>query len=133
MNVASIKAAVRERDGYKCTECGMSHVEHVTLYGRALEVHRLAPGSPYTVEGSVTLCKTCHGPKPKRKSDELDRGRPGLQQPLMAWIDPDLYGALQAYLASQRPKPTTTSVLEVALEDFLRGKGFWPPAEEGEE
>jgi hypothetical protein len=65
VTAADIKAAVRERDGHRCTECGTTAEQHYELYGRKLEVHRLVPGSPYTVEGSVTLCKKCHGPKPR--------------------------------------------------------------------
>jgi len=49
-------------------------------------------------------------------------------KPVNVWIDPALYEALRAYLGSQRPRPTTTSVVEVALEDFLRARGFWPPS-----
>lgn len=65
MTVLEIKDAVRTRDGYRCTECGLPNGDHIALTGRALEVHRLQPGSPYTVEGCVTLCRSCHGPKPR--------------------------------------------------------------------
>lgn len=40
------------------------------------------------------------------------------------WIDAKLHDALSRFLASHRPPPTTTSVVEVALEDFLRARGF---------
>lgn len=69
MTELEIKAAVRERDGYRCTDCGMTSDEHYARYGRELEVHRLIPGSPYTIEGSVTRCKPCHG-----KAHRLIRG-----------------------------------------------------------
>jgi hypothetical protein len=42
------------------------------------------------------------------------------------WIDPSLYAAFEAYLESKRPRPTKTSVVEVALDDFLRKEGFPP-------
>ncbi len=61
----AVKAAVRKRDGNRCTECGITAAEHIRLAGKTLEVHRLVPGSPYTVDGAVTLCRSCHGPKPK--------------------------------------------------------------------
>lgn len=50
-----------------------------------------------------------------------------------AWINPDLHASLQAYLDAQRPKPTLTSVIEVAIEDFLRAQGFRPPADAEED
>lgn len=49
-----------ERDGGCCTRCPMTQVEHRAIYGRGLHVHRLDPGSVYTLNGCVTLCKPCH-------------------------------------------------------------------------
>jgi hypothetical protein len=128
VNVATIKAAVRERDGYRCTECGMTHVEHVALHGRALEVHRVVPGSKYTVEGAVTLCKACHGSKPKRKQGQPDLKRPGLQQPLFVEIEPVLREALDDAVAFERR--TLTTVVSIALEEHLERLGLWPPSED---
>ena len=74
MTDIDIKAAVRDRDGYRCTKCGMTAAEHRERYrGRTLDVHRLSPGSEYTVEGCVTLCRKCHGPEPKQKSGTTGR------------------------------------------------------------
>ncbi len=70
-SVAELKATVRERDGNRCTECGMTAAQHLERYGRDLDVHRLIPGSPYTTEGCVTLCRRCHGSKPKRPRGSL--------------------------------------------------------------
>jgi hypothetical protein len=61
-----VKERVRQRDGYACAECGMTNAAHLERWGKSLEVHRIQPGSEYTDEGCVTLCKTCHGPKPRR-------------------------------------------------------------------
>jgi hypothetical protein len=55
-----IKALVRERDGYCCTRCGLTDEQSRQRYGRTLDVHRVVPGSPYTVAGAVTLCQGCH-------------------------------------------------------------------------
>lgn len=60
MKVAEIKAAVRERDGQRCTECGLTASQHKFLFRRTLDVHRKVPGSRYTVDGCVTLCQQCH-------------------------------------------------------------------------
>ena len=46
-------------------------------------------------------------------------------------LDQDLLDALKRYMVSVCPPTTitTTAVLVVSLEEFLRGKGFWPPPE----
>src|SRR5262249_34679495 len=64
----AIKTAVRQRDGQKCTECGMTAEEHKRRFGRTLHVHRKkhkGPVSigPYTVKGCVTICHLCHQAK----------------------------------------------------------------------
>ena len=59
--VLLIKAAVRKRDDYRCKDCGISNNEYMEKTGRLLEVHRIVPGSLYTVEGCETLCQQCHG------------------------------------------------------------------------
>jgi 5-methylcytosine-specific restriction endonuclease McrA len=73
VEILRVKRAVRERDGHRCTKCGMTAEEHERRYGRTLDVHRLMPGSLYSVEGCVSFCRPCHGPEPKRP-----RGAPDL-------------------------------------------------------
>lgn len=70
-----IKALVRERDDQRCVECGMTKEEHKALYGKNLEVHRTEPGTPYTAEGCVTVCRLCHSAKPRSKAGEGNRDR----------------------------------------------------------
>jgi hypothetical protein len=60
LSTYAIKAAVRERDDYRCSKCHMTNDQHIRDTGRQLQVHRLTPGSAYTVEGCVTLCYACH-------------------------------------------------------------------------
>jgi hypothetical protein len=72
-SIIMIKAAVRKRDGFRCTQCGRTNEEHIEMCGLQLDVHRLVPGSEYTVDGCVTLCKTCHAPKPRRRAGQEDR------------------------------------------------------------
>jgi hypothetical protein len=55
-----VKAAVRLRDGMRCIDCDMTNEQHVERYGCQLHVHRLTPGSPYSLEGCVTACVLCH-------------------------------------------------------------------------
>ncbi len=67
MNESQIKDVIRERDGHCCAKCGMPNATHFHHYGKSLDVHRVVPGSEYSLEPGVclTLCKICHGPKPK--------------------------------------------------------------------
>lgn len=63
------KQAVRERDGHKCVDCGQP--DSTKTRRTLLHVHRLVPGSVYTVEGCVLVCIPCHRKrhhKPKRGS-----------------------------------------------------------------
>jgi hypothetical protein len=66
------------------------------------------------------------GKKRNTSGGDEPKKRPGY--PVFARIDASLGEAIEAYLEAQRPKPTLTSLLEVAIEDFLRSKGFWPRA-----
>jgi hypothetical protein len=64
--------------------------------GRRLDVHRLTPGSPYSVEGCVTLCRACHGPERKLPYKTCKPRRPGVV--LMSLeIDAVLVEQMRAY------------------------------------
>lgn len=77
MNEQEVKRAVRARDGYRCTKCGISNDDHLITCGRSLEVHRITPGSEYSVDPGIciTLCRTCHGPEPRRKHGTVPKIR----------------------------------------------------------
>jgi hypothetical protein len=70
MTEADIKAAVRERDGFKCRDCGKTNKKSIKGTGRSLQVHRLLPGTEYDEKWCVTLCQQCHARKP-RTIDQL--------------------------------------------------------------
>lgn len=76
MKVRDIKAAVRERDGFCCVECGMTAADHLARYGKTLQVHRLSPGKPYSIDGCVALCIPCHAPKPRSPYGTFPNGAP---------------------------------------------------------
>lgn len=48
-------------------------------------------------------------------------------EPLNVWLPAELLEALRAYLASTAPRVSKTAAVEMAMQDFLRTKGFWPP------
>lgn len=62
-----VKAAVRLRDGMRCIDCDLTNEQHVEQYGRQLEVHRVSPGSPYTLDGCVTVCRPCHRKRHRKR------------------------------------------------------------------
>ena len=58
------------------------------------------------------------------------RGRPKSRTrkvSVSARLDPGLYDATMMYIDSVRPKTDLTAVFELALEELLKSKGFWPP------
>lgn len=69
-----VKYHVRERDGHKCVDCGSEPGA-----GDNWPVHRLVPGSPYTLEGCVTVCYKCHARRHMvlRGVDPSARSEPG--------------------------------------------------------
>lgn len=63
----------------------------------------------------------------KKKKPEGDKPKRSPNYTVFARIPPELGKAFDDYVNSLRPTPTATSVLQVAIEDFLIQKGFWPP------
>ncbi len=55
-----LKAAIRERDGNKCTECGISNDDHLEKCGKSLHVHRIIADWKYCFQNCTTLCTSCH-------------------------------------------------------------------------
>lgn len=98
-----IKRLIRERDGYKCTECGMTNEEHKSRYGKSLDVHRKTPGSTYAFSNSVTLCKKCHGPKEKGKWTDASQifANRWNQKQLNCRIDSAIFECLVAFCESR--------------------------------
>ncbi len=120
MNVTQIKAAVRERDGRRCVECGMSDVEHFSLYGNNLQVHRVVPGSEYSLAPGAcqTLCIPCHGPKPRSRFGVDSSGR------VKRKIDPELLASV--LLLSAAIDVDLTMLTETALRLLLNHMGWGP-------
>ena len=118
----AIRAIVRFRDGYRCQECGMTSQEHFKRFRRDLEVHRLNPGARYSIKGCITLCRPCHGPKPKSpKGTQLRNGKASLH----VYIDPKLHAVVMQLIKEQRM--SLTAFVEKVLEEYLTSRGYWPP------
>jgi cytochrome c553 len=122
-----VKEQVRERDGYACTRCGMSQADHLFRTGRRLDVHRTTPGSLYTLEGSVTICRGCHGAEPKRAPGQPDLANPKRDGRPVAIRGP-LADALAEYAKEQ--ERSFASVVRLAVREFLIREGRWPPKPE---
>jgi hypothetical protein len=112
-----VKALVRHRDGYRCQGCGMTARQHVKQHGRTLDVHRLVPGSRYTVKGCITLCRKCHGPQPKSPR--------GTTNNVLLRLPLDLHDALEAEATLQRR--SIGQMVALLLEEILSQKGKYPP------
>ena len=69
-------------------------------------------------------------PSPTKKRGRKATGRLA-SVILFSRIKPRLAEALERYIASLRPAPGRTAVIETALEDFLTGRGFTPEKEGG--
>lgn len=47
-------------------------------------------------------------------------------KPIRCWIDEELGKALDRFVNSHKFKPSITSVVELAIQEFLEQQGFWP-------
>ena len=113
---SSIRALVRHRDGYRCQGCGMTAIEHIEKYGRTLDVHRIVPGSPYTIKGCTALCRTCHGPQPRLKSGDQNSEKITVSPPKR------LRQAIRKLAAKERRKVAQLLVLLVEEAMVTRGE-----------
>ena len=123
--IIRVKVAVRERDGYCCTLCGMTNDESISQFGKQLDVHRNIPGSYYTIGGCITVCRTCHGPLPRSpKGTGPSRGLCPREVFQLSW---ELRDALDAYRFSLQVPLSKSEIIRIALEEYLAARGEWPP------
>jgi hypothetical protein len=127
MTEFQIKAAVRKRDGMRCTDCGMTNDRHIQLLGSSLQVHRLKPSTEYSIEGCVTLCAWCHGPKPKFgqrfrvTGDEPTSPRESFHLPA------ELRTVLAMFVDTSNLRTSKSAVMVAALEEYFAKRNLWPP------
>lgn len=117
MNVIEIKAAIRKRDGHRCTKCGMTSAQHKEQHGRNLEVHRVVPGSSYAVDEScITICRTCHYSEPRREYGAAILDRSCLHPKLKK----------QLGILVERNCSSIREELAVAVREHLERNQLWP-------
>lgn len=63
--------------------------------------------------------------KPKRVDQKKKPKRTGKN--VNIWIDPDVYKAYEAFAEMQRLPVYLTDFIELAMQEFLKNEGFWPP------
>lgn len=123
MNVARLKNSIRQRDGFRCTQCGMTNDQHREQHNRQLDVHRLVPGSEYKPEGCITVCKACHRSLPRRQHGDTDFY--GAHEQHRIALHPKLVESLER-LAARNGRTLREETL-VAIEEHLARNGLWPP------
>jgi hypothetical protein len=66
----------------------------------------------------------------ERKPKHTKRRKGGNKLPREAFHMPKtLHDALLRFCDDARPETTKTAVIRLALEDFLKSRGYWPPPE----
>lgn len=119
MTELELKERVRQRDGYRCSECGMTQEEHKEKYGRRLEVHRLEPGSDYTEEGCATLCWPCHWTKPKSPYPTRIHYNGKVLTLYLPW---EVFRELETHVDKLVPVQRRNSIIVQALIEYLKRK-----------
>ncbi len=111
-----IKSTVKERDGYRCQDCGISEEQHIRdRQNRGLEVHRVIPGSPYSVAGCITLCLACHDKRPTERHVKTAEALMALQDVLPGYKAP-------CHLDDLRHFPNHAKALTEALARLVSEK-----------
>ena len=76
------------------------------------------------------MLATMNERKPGRAKSRKSR-KGGNKQPREAFHMPaPLHEALLRFCKDARPETTKTAVIRLALEDFLKSRGYWPPPAE---
>jgi hypothetical protein len=63
----------------------------------------------------------------KRPDSKRTKGEDRHLKPRLAFhLDQALLDAMERYIATTRPRPTSTAVLIAALEEYLSTRGYYP-------
>lgn len=116
-SAATVKKLVRERDNDRCVKCGMTAATHQEKYGTALEVHRLVPGSLYTLAGCITTCRPCNAKLPRLPWGGVDMEQRDDARSIGFELSPEVLDRLKAF-AEERGL-TIRHVIERAIVRHL--------------
>lgn len=66
LRFAGLRSKVLNRDGWKCTACGMTNDDHILKWNRQLTLHHRNGKGRYSIADNKlsnlqTLCLSCHG------------------------------------------------------------------------
>lgn len=124
LSVAEIKALVRFRDGYRCRLCGMTARKHIKRFRHTLDVHRLVPGSKYTVKGCIAVCRPCHKTLPKSPKHH-GTSCPGVPDRIEFHAPLGWKSAIDAASLASGVKPN--AFIRAAILEFLKAKSLKTP------
>jgi hypothetical protein len=114
MTEIEFKDAIRARDGYRCTECGMTQEDHLKVYRRRLHIHRNKPGragGQYVAENSRAVCIPCHA--------QLEKALRGKRRPVSLPADVVQVARSLAPLYGQKPADFLADLLRPLLRDKI--------------
>lgn len=118
MTETMAKKLVREKYGNRCGRCSRTDEENIRLTGRNLHVHRLVPGSRYTVNGCILLCADCHdaahGKKKARRFAPIKKPRgttPVINFRLGASVMSELDDLVEWFAAESNDRESRSSVM----------------------
>jgi hypothetical protein len=82
--------------------------------------------------GEGTIMQTMTKPRPKKqttpaRTSEGEGRKPRQGRPIMFYLDDHTGAAMDAFQSAQRFPPTTTDIMTVALQEFLKREGFLNP------
>lgn len=115
-----VKEVVRERDGNRCVQCGMTNDEHLEKYSKSLQVHRMIPGIVYDEGSCILLCQPCHYKRPSQTGKAL-------WDEHLLWLafnllDPDHKALFDSLLSLSQEGPDNIPTLAFkAIKQYLDG------------
>lgn len=71
--------------------------------------------------------KSARGGSKKAPKPDGDAKPNRAGKPINVWIPEELFEAFEAYRNSHKFPPKKTDVVELAIQEYLKSQGYWPP------